>query len=324
MSVSEDELLEHIAAAPEDPTPRSVYLDWLADRGDPRGTGGRSRGPLPELPGTARGLVARPAWLGGLRAVAQVKDCRFVDGVLETLALRADADSGAVNDPRLATVRELVIAPGKAAQAVWASGRLRSLTRLTGSVRALRELGPSGPRRLERVRVLVDAEEDWGAALAQLPPPKQLLLTFTAGRLSEHNAVALENLVHVLDPRRRAPEVGVEASDATTEGITAWLRFASERDAAYFVVQGKNLFHLDARARALKVSPYLQGKGLVHRLLTVTVLLRNLVDVPLTTVEIDGPYRLPRTFKGKGGLVLECQRRGDVTSLCIGGNQELP
>ena len=36
-SVTEEELLAAVFAAPDDDAPRRVYADWLLERGDPRG-----------------------------------------------------------------------------------------------------------------------------------------------------------------------------------------------------------------------------------------------------------------------------------------------
>jgi uncharacterized protein (TIGR02996 family) len=363
LSVSEDELLEHIAAAPGDPTPRAVYLDWLADRGDTRGKGGRSRGPMPELPGAARGLVAKPAWLGGLRDVAEPRDSRFVDGVLETLALRTleQRPQGKVSDLRLATVRELKLAHRSAGRAVWTSGGLGSLTHVTGPSAELAALGEGGPqRKLERVRLIFTSVADWadGPQLRSMPRARQLMVGFApatgAGyfteptqqplqeeldgafygrprppaprpfRLTPMFAQSLEPALREAVDRRHFDELGVEVADATLEGIASWLRFSAEREAVFSVVHAGSLFVLDAVKRHLRVGPYAQGKALERRLLVVSTILRELADLPIRSIEIDAPSKLPQFFKGVNLLLLECTRRGDVKDVKLGGRQVLP
>jgi hypothetical protein len=123
--------------------------------------------------------------------------------------------------------------------------------------------------------------------------------------------------------RRHYRGLGVEVEEATTEGIAAWLRFSAERDAPYSVVYAKNLITLDADARTLRVVPEAQARALEVRLLMVAMLLRELSDLPLRRVEIDGPLRLASTSRGRKAVVGECERRGDV-ALKIGGTQVLP
>ena len=363
MGVTEDELLEHIAAAPEDPTPRAVYLDWLADRGDPRGKGGRSRGPMPELPGSSRGLVAKPAWLGALKDVAAAKDSRFVDGVLETLALRSleKRPEKKVKDLRLATVRELKLAHQSAGRAVWTSGALGSLTHVTGPSAELLALGEGGPsRKLERVRLIFTSQADWagGPPLRSMPRARQLMVGFApatgAGyfteptqqpltedpdaayfravrppaprpfRLTPLFAQSLEPALRDAVDRGHFDELGVEVADATVEGIAAWLRYSAEREAVFSVVHAGNLIAFDAEKRHLRVSPYAQGKALERRLLLVSMILRELADLPIGSIAIDAPLRLPKAFKGVNLLLLECTRRGDIKDVNLGGTQVLP
>jgi hypothetical protein len=312
-----------------------VYLDWLADHGDARAkAAGRSRGPLPELPGILRGIPGRAAWLGSLNGVADVRSCRFVDGVLETLTL-SDApkkSSEPLKDPRLATVKELRLVHGSAAKAVWSSGRLSSLQRLTGPADVLDRLGHGGPQeRLDRVHLLASPRAQ---LVFDLPPARQLLLGYSAAtgaqvnrrlRLDPNLVAELEDALPQVGPRRKYAEVGVEVPDAPVEGIASWLALSAMRGAVHFVVHGGSVISLDAEARRLSLSPHTTGKPLLNRLLVASMLLRELADIPLRTVEVEGPHRLEgRLRKVHELLLLECRRRGDVTALRMGGTTVVP
>jgi uncharacterized protein (TIGR02996 family) len=66
--VTRDELVNAIAAAPDDPTPRLVLADWLQDRGDPWGELLALQNRPPSDVGAARlaALHADTRWLGPL------------------------------------------------------------------------------------------------------------------------------------------------------------------------------------------------------------------------------------------------------------------
>lgn len=344
--VAEDELLELIAANPQDPTPRAVYLDWLGDHGDPRARPkARAKGPLPELPGVARGIAGRPSWLGALAPYASARNCRFVDGVLETLALndrrpqaQAHAEPGApLADPRLATVRELCVRRIGAGPALFSSGAMKSLARVSGGFGALAALGPSRARaqagRLERVRVVVDpgfsANE---AARGKLPAAQELLLAFDPddedsplqASLTPELARVAWLVARQLGSAARYEAFGLEVPDATFEGIAAWLGQAAEEEQALFVVQGASKVWLDPAAGLLRISPMAAGKVFEKRLVLLAMLLRALPEVPLSRVELDGPggveaQRLARRVVGP-----ELRRRGDVRALTLGATAVLP
>jgi uncharacterized protein (TIGR02996 family) len=116
---SGDALIAQLAERPFDRALRLVFADWLQEQGDPRGEvialcekGGLS---LTQKRRVQR-LIERyaAAWLGPLVTVADVAACRWDGGFLDTFVARAAPDAAweaVVGEPRLATVRSLVLSP---------------------------------------------------------------------------------------------------------------------------------------------------------------------------------------------------------------------
>lgn len=114
----EEALLNTLAERPFDRALRLVFADWLLERGDPRGEvialcarGGLSlteRRRVADL--TSRGASA---WLGPLKAVADLRRTRFRDGFLDELVGLTPRLPALYHrlagEPRLATVRALTI-----------------------------------------------------------------------------------------------------------------------------------------------------------------------------------------------------------------------
>lgn len=328
---------------------------------------GRAKGPYPELPGVDRGLPGRASWLGTLAPSAAIKDCRFVDGLLELLTLKeaAGRNEDRLSDARLATVRELRLAPRSRGRGVWRSGRLSSLLRVTGTATELAALGKGGPaQRLQRVRLVFDGTAEWnqGPELKPLPAARELLvgLNGDSGSASGNDASprrpqplaprSVEEdfdrtpfdpvlppratqgrprltpyLVDGLEPRfadaldrGQYDALGLEVADATTEGIAAWLREASHRQTRYFVVHADDLISFDAPERVLRVGPYTQGKAFDRRLLLVAMLLRELQEVGLETVELDGPTGVDLLRYARKVVGPELRRRPEIRAFRVG------
>ncbi|HEY0881377.1 MAG TPA: TIGR02996 domain-containing protein [Archangium sp.] len=247
---AEETLLRELAERPDDRALRLVFSDWLLERGDERGEvialHERGNLSLTERRRVARITTAKSKdWLGPLAPLADPHRTRFTGGFLEELVCapgRPQALFDALtNDPRLGTVRSLVV---PAAQVPVPLGgflgapALRRLERL--------ELGSTDWFELKRAKFETLAPPQvvlgsWGVFTKELSPLVDVKL-FMQGRalgLSTTefvNPLVVDDVYGSLVSQHRALEhfesLTLMARYGVLEGAAAWL-LAVDRQPAF-------------------------------------------------------------------------------------------
>jgi uncharacterized protein (TIGR02996 family) len=239
-----EQFLLSLAERPFDRSLRLVFADWLLEQNDPRGEviALSERG---DLSLTERRRVHRltelhaARWLGPLLPLADLPNTKFEGGFLSTLVCRApDREStwvSAAGDPRLSTVKSLVLPTGREASeaAVFLRHpRLVNVKRLQASSIAwsLLQLDPAPAFTLDTVAIA-----SWGVFQGELTA---VLTVPVAKRARQLELVTSEfvNPLVVAEIRRSLAEeavfsvfddVRLAARFKVVERAVAWLIAAS-------------------------------------------------------------------------------------------------
>lgn len=177
-----------IAEAPDDLTRRSVYADWLSERGDPRGE-------LMALQLAAAGGAASPAvekriaallgkhqktWLKSFaRCLFARSEPVFAEGMLSEIRLDLRKFVPRPDDPLLVGLRKLMVfgREDAGARKLLASPLLSGLTDLDAPISLLSALRPAARARLVALDVRVRRRSDLKALAAlELPALRRLQL----------------------------------------------------------------------------------------------------------------------------------------------------
>jgi len=244
--VTEDELLQQIAACPFEPEPRLVYADFLAEQGDPRAEviALSARGQLTmaerrRVAGIVRDHSRR--WLGPLEAIADPGGSSFVAGFLDTLALAFNArpaDLLALGaDPRLATVRSLEAGPIRKAESLRHFLRqpmLAAVRRLVLAPTSLEALDGALPFTLEALGIAdggLFQEVLW--PLERIPIARQVPRWELISQLLFASAHAIETY-RTLRPQlavcASTPELRLVVPYGVFEGVATWLSIPSTEE----------------------------------------------------------------------------------------------
>jgi uncharacterized protein (TIGR02996 family) len=166
-----------IAEAPDDRARRSVYADWLAGRGDPRGElmalQLASGGDAPS-PATAKRVASllkkhQKAWLRPiarnlLRSVysRHRHEPVFEDGMLSAVQLDLSKSAPKPDEPLLVGLRKLVVLGGNSGQALklMASPLLSGLRDLESSIPLAAALHPAAKARLHTLNVRIHSRSE--------------------------------------------------------------------------------------------------------------------------------------------------------------------
>lgn len=235
----EADFLQQLVERPFDRELRLVYADWLQEQGDPRGEviALFERGSLSL---SERRRVARitamhgRGWLGPLHELADPHRTRFIGGFIEELACRtsrpATAWASLIGEPRLATVRSLVLPPGPQAlplAAFLSSPVMRSISRL--------ELGSddwAALRSLTSLQLARAVVASWGVFRRELSvlagvPAFQRASVLGLSSTEFINAIVVREIVHYLREQHAAlghfEEVQLLCRYGVLEGAAAWL-----------------------------------------------------------------------------------------------------
>ncbi len=172
-------LLQQLAERPDDRALRLVFSDWLQEQGDERGEvialWARGQLSLTERRKVARITSTHAArWLGPLASLSDLHRTRFTGGFLDELVCvpsrPAEAFAALTGEPRLATVRSLVVPPTHQPTALsgfLSSPVLRGLQRLELGSSDWKELKQAPVGSLAPPRVVVGS---WGMFLGELAP----------------------------------------------------------------------------------------------------------------------------------------------------------
>ncbi len=242
-------ILEELAERPFDRSLRLVWADWLLEQNDPRGEvialSSRDTLSLSER----RKIVTltrrhQRAWLGPLLAVADVKNCRWVGGFCDHLALRTgpSVKLGDVGDCfELATVRSLSTADKGTVPhgmvSFFERRSLRNLRSLSARVVEWAQLDRTRlPFQLERAGLISTRSIE--VDLADLGAVQ----CFRAEARCEIETRALVNRESIVDFARafsavqnvveRFQELRLVAPVGSLEAIAAWLRLPLTFDLA--------------------------------------------------------------------------------------------
>lgn len=184
----ERSFLSWIAEAPDDLARRSVFGDWLAERGDPRGEllalqlAARGAEPSPAAQKRIAALLKKheKAWLRTFsRCLFALSEPVFADGMLSEIGLALRKFVPKPDDGLLVGLRKLRVfgREDSAARKLMASPLLSGLRELDAPVSLVAALGPAARARLVSLAVRIDRREDLAILGAlELPALRRLSL----------------------------------------------------------------------------------------------------------------------------------------------------
>lgn len=351
----QEEFLHALAARPFDRALRLVFADWLQESGDPRGEviALAERGSL-SLTERRRikslTLQHCADWLGPLRGLADLSQTRCEGGFLSHLVCATPASRAtwlvAREDPRLATVRTLLLPAGPESAELGAflrSPHLRSVTRLQAPATSWGLLAQGSPPAFS-LQVL--GVSSWGVfqgeleVLSRLPgfPELQRLDLVTSEFVNPLVAGEVrEALAAQATVLRRFREVRLAARFGVVEGVVAWLvRGATEglrrgwpSGERWSVEYGDAVFSLvrdGARFNQLQVDLARQDElvGLGQRIATAASVVVQLAPAMLKTVEVLLPTGARLRASERDALRAAARRLGSVKAISIQGQELVP
>lgn len=222
-----------IAEAPDDLARRSVYADWLSERGDPRGelmalqlaaTGSE---PSPAAAKRIAALLKKhqKTWLRPLtRNLFGRSEPVFTDGMLSAIRLDLRKSAPKPDEPLLVGLRRLMVWGRQDAQAkkLLASPLLSGLQELDAAIDLVAALNPAAKARLQTLTVRVDTRDEL-ALLATLELPGLRRLNLDKGTVEGFGLDLRPEEIFALPLAARLEELVVAPSNDS--GV--WLAAAS-------------------------------------------------------------------------------------------------
>ncbi len=292
-TIDERWFLAHGAEAPEDLARRSVFADWLLERGDPRGELIALQLAAVERPLTPKerrregALVKKHAraWLRSLTGLSPMREPVFARGFPVELALELDKKLPEPEAPLLATVErlELMSAGSERARAFLERARLTSLHTLEAWPSVLEHVPPNitGKARtlVSHIEYPIDLER---LRRIELPAIEHLVLRYTRESLTDLTSLPWFTRLAGLEVRKlQAP--------------WAWLEAAAEtqlrRFGFGFPAQARFVFDLENKALHLEIGEHVEEDALF----------KLLPSLPAT-------YRVNATFSLAEGVAISEKR----------------
>lgn len=177
-----------IAEAPDDLARRSVYADWLSERGDPRGElmalqlAGAGSEPAPAAEKRVAALLKKhqKAWLRSIaRNLFGRSEPVFADGMLSAIRLDLRKVAPKPDEPLLVGLRKLMVWGREDAQAkkLLASPLLSGLRELEAPIALVAALHPRAKARLTSLSIRIDERAELGILAAlELPGLRRFVL----------------------------------------------------------------------------------------------------------------------------------------------------
>lgn len=221
-----------IAEAPDDVARRSVYADWLSERGDPRGElmalqlAAAGSEPSPAAAKRIAALLKKhqKTWLRPIaRNLFGRSEPTFADGMLSAIRLDLRKLAPKPDEPLLVGLRKLMVwgrVDGQAKK-LMGSPLLSGLRELEASIELVAALHPAAKAHLTSLSVRVDARAELGV-LAALELPGLRRLVLDKGTVEGYGLDVQPEEIFALPLTRRLEELHVTPSN----NPGAWLAAA--------------------------------------------------------------------------------------------------